>query len=133
MNFTLHENFMNMALIKSLDLCEILLSPNALFPWLILVPRVENAVELFDLSTEYQHQLLSEVATVATKMKQHFNADKMNIASFGNITSQLHIHVIARFNNDACFPDTTFGPDKPFEAYEVGAQEALIANLKNLF
>lgn len=132
MSFKLHQNFEQMSLIKSLELCDILLYPNKLFPWIILIPRIENAVEIYDLSAEAQHQLLKEIAHVSQKMKTHFKADKMNIANFGNITPQLHIHVIARFKDDECFPDTTFGPDKPQGEYGEEDKATIINGLKEI-
>lgn len=133
MSFKLHQNFEQMSLIKSLELCDILLYPNKLFPWVILIPRIENAVEIHDLSAEAQHQLLKEIAHVSEKMKTHFKADKMNVANFGNITPQLHIHVIARFKDDECFPDTTFGPDKPSANYETDELGEILSSLNQLF
>ncbi len=133
MSFKLHQNFEKMSLIKSLDLCDVLLYPNKLFPWIILIPRVENAVEIHDLSVEAQRMLLEEITQVSQKMKTHFKADKMNVANFGNITPQLHVHVIARFNDDECFPDTTFGPDKPSVAYESVEVAEILSSLRGLF
>jgi len=41
-----------------------------------------------------------------------FSATKINIASFGNYVPHVHIHVIARFENDAFFPDSVWASPK---------------------
>ncbi len=52
------------------------------------------------------HQLID---TIAQRMNESFNADKMNIATLGNIVPQLHIHIIARFKTDAFWPAPIWG------------------------
>ncbi len=42
-------------------LCQVRLQDDARFPWLILLPRVEGAVELDDLTVEQRTVLMEEV------------------------------------------------------------------------
>jgi diadenosine tetraphosphate (Ap4A) HIT family hydrolase len=35
----------------------------------------------------------------------YFNADNINIASFGNLLPQVHWHIMARFETDSYFPE----------------------------
>ena len=42
-----------------------------------------------------------------------FKADKMNIASLGNIVPQLHIHHVARFQTDPTWPNPVWGRKIP--------------------
>jgi hypothetical protein len=35
----------------------------------------------------------------------YFNADKIDIASFGNLLPQVHWHIMARFETDSYFPE----------------------------
>ena len=42
-------------------------------------------------------------------LEQVFQADKLNIAALGNVVPQLHIHHIARFTTDACWPAPVCG------------------------
>jgi diadenosine tetraphosphate (Ap4A) HIT family hydrolase len=39
----------------------------------------------------------------------YFNADKINIASFGNLLPQVHWHIMARFETDSYFPEPMWG------------------------
>lgn len=50
-----------------------------------------------------------EIDQLAAFVEAHFNADKLNIATIGNIVPQLHIHVIGRFHNDFCWPAPVWG------------------------
>ncbi len=95
--------------ISSFDKSELLLMNNKEFYWLILVPRVENIVEFTDLSFVDQIEILKEINVVSKILQEHFKPDKINIAMLGNVVSQLHIHVIARFKTDIAFPKPAFG------------------------
>ncbi len=95
--------------ICDLKLSHLLLMNDSNYPWLILVPKKPNLVEITDLSFEDQKILLAEINLIAKILKENFLADKLNIANLGNIVSQLHIHVIARFKNDIAFPKPVWG------------------------
>jgi diadenosine tetraphosphate (Ap4A) HIT family hydrolase len=91
-------------LVKDLKLCQLLLMNNALYPWFILVPKKPDLVEIIDLSSEDQALLMKEISEVSKLVKRNFQPDKLNVAALGNMVPQLHIHIIARFKNDATFP-----------------------------
>lgn len=90
-------------------LCRLLLSKDANYPWFILVPRQAEVSELFDLTPADQQQLWQETTCLASSLKQEFAADKMNVATLGNVVSQLHMHVIVRHRNDAAWPAPVWG------------------------
>ncbi len=96
-------------LVADLKISRLLLSNNANYPWLILVPRHADLVELTDLNFEDQTQVLREINLVAAVLQKKFQPHKLNIAALGNVVRQLHIHVIARFENDAAFPNPVWG------------------------
>ena len=54
----------------------------------------------------------------------HFAIDKINVASIGNVVSQLHIHVIGRRRDDAYWPDVVWG--RSFEKTRDASQTGLI-------
>lgn len=95
--------------IKSMDTCELLLLNDSRWPWLILVPRIENAVEWHELFTDQRQDIDLEVANVASVLKGLTGCEKINIASLGNMVRQLHIHVIARSEGDANWPGPVWG------------------------
>lgn len=115
--------------VADLKLCELLLMDNADFPWLILVPRQQNLVELTDLSFDDQTLLLKEINQTSNLLKTHFNADKINIATLGNVVKQLHIHVIARFANDKAFPNPVWGVKSA--KYDAQNAKKTIEKIKN--
>ena len=109
---SIHNDFLQKKIIANMPLSIALLENNKQNPWIILVPKISNAVEIIDLSTAQQHALLNEINIFSKILKQQFNADKLNIAALGNVTPQLHIHVIARYkdsNKDQHFPKPLFG------------------------
>ena len=58
--------------IIDLPLCQVRLSHNAAFPWIILIPQKEGLVEVIDLMPADQQQLMQEIALVSQVMKQVF-------------------------------------------------------------
>ena len=91
-----------------LDACTLLLHKNALLPWFILLPPGEQR-ELYQLEPALQQQVQNEINRMAAFVDNYFNADKLNIATIGNIVPQLHIHIIGRFHNDFCWPAPVWG------------------------
>ncbi len=90
-------------------LCEVRLMDDANHPWLILVPRVENAVEVIDLDAAQQAQLMQEIDRASRALQAAVKPYKLNVAALGNVVPQLHIHVIARFQDDIAWPRPVWG------------------------
>ncbi|MDD2089098.1 HIT domain-containing protein [Pseudomonas guariconensis] len=90
-------------------LCRLLLSKDANYPWFILVPRRADISELFQLNEADQQQLWKETTYLAETLKDSFAADKLNVATLGNVVSQLHMHVIVRRRDDAAWPAPVWG------------------------
>jgi diadenosine tetraphosphate (Ap4A) HIT family hydrolase len=86
---------------------------DANYPWLLLVPRREGAVEIIDLEEVEQAQLMTEISRVARAVKDITKCDKLNIAALGNVVPQLHVHVIARRHGDAAWPRPVWGAAPP--------------------
>lgn len=104
-------------------LCRLLLMNDANYPWFILVPRREAVSELFQLDTADQALLWQETTQLAAVLKDVFAADKMNVATLGNVVSQLHMHVIVRHQEDPSWPAPVWGrcPVRAYSAEEVAA------------
>lgn len=92
-----------------LDLCRILLRDEHRFPWLVAVPRRNGVSESFDLEEETRAQLWAEVDLVAAALKAVTGAAKINIAAFGNMVPQLHVHIVARSPSDPAWPGSAIG------------------------
>ena len=90
-------------------LSDLQLMDDANHPWLILVPRVENAVEWSDLDDAQQAELTREINRACRLLTAEFKPNKLNVAALGNMVPQLHVHVIARFHEDIAWPRPVWG------------------------
>lgn len=106
-------------------LCRLLLMNDARYPWCILVPRVAEVTEVFQLDEADQQRLWAESAVLSRLLHRAFAADKINVAALGNLVSQLHVHHVVRYHADAAWPAPVWGR-LPAQAYsEVQLRERL--------
>lgn len=91
------------------DLCELRLMDDANYPWLVLVPKVSDAVELIDLDVAQRHRLTDEIDLAARTLRALVRPHKLNVAALGNLVPQLHVHVVARFREDPAWPAPVWG------------------------
>jgi len=110
-------------LVAELPLSNVLLSKNAAWPWFLLVPRVDGANDISDLSVEDQQQFWLESNALSLFIKQHFEPTSLNVAALGNVVPQLHVHHVARYETDPAWPDPIWG----FDAQEQRSDEDLSA------
>ena len=122
--FTLDQRLQqDTVLLGDFPLCRLLLMNDANYPWFILVPRRDEVSELFQLDAQEQQQLWRESTELAEVLKDTFKADKMNVATLGNVVSQLHMHVIVRRKDDPAWPAPVWGrhPAKAYSDEQVAA------------
>lgn len=121
--------------VTELPLCRVLLMDDARFTWVVLVPRQPNVSEVFELSADDQTQLWREAGALADAMKEGFEGDKMNIATLGNVVSQLHIHIIVRHHSDAAWPGPVWGVGEPISydlEHQGDVRDRLLALIEGL-
>ncbi len=118
-------------LIGDFPLCRLLLSNDSNYPWFILVPRREGITELFQLDDHDQQLMWGETTALARVLKEVFGADKMNVATLGNVVSQLHMHVIVRTREDAAWPAPVWGK-LPAQPYSEAQLAEVLARLRSL-
>ncbi len=99
-----------------LSLYHVLLNKNSKVPWFILVPETD-ATDLLDLPAGQRVQAMDECAQISRWIKQHYSIFKINFGAIGNIVPQLHLHVIGRSTNDACWPKPVWGNLEEHEDY----------------
>jgi diadenosine tetraphosphate (Ap4A) HIT family hydrolase len=109
----------------SLALCEARLQLDARFVWIVLIPRVEAAVELEDLTETARGQLMAEIILAGEAVRAAGRAlnrpsAKLNVGQLGNVTRQLHVHIVGRRADDACWPGPVWGHGAA-EPYEPSA------------
>ena len=115
--------------IGDLPLSRVLVIKDANYPWLLLVPRRVDTVEILDLSEVEQAQLMTEINRVARALQDVTKPDKLNIAALGNVVPQLHVHIIARRSSDAAWPRPVWGV-APALAHDPQEVEAFISALR---
>jgi diadenosine tetraphosphate (Ap4A) HIT family hydrolase len=77
-------------------------------PWLKIFTQ-EPFKELGDMPKELRLKLWEVYDIVEFYMNFHYKPTKINMASFGNVLPRVHIHIIARFENDNYFPNPVWG------------------------
>lgn len=95
-------------------LCHVRLQDDARFPWLILIPRIEGVTEIEQLPVHDRATLMEETMRAGALVRRLADEagqpiDKLNIAALGNVTAQLHIHVVGRRRDDPVWPDPVWG------------------------
>jgi diadenosine tetraphosphate (Ap4A) HIT family hydrolase len=100
-----------------LALCHARLQADARFPWVVLIPRVEGARELEDLTPEDRRLLMDEIlaaghAVRAMGLALGREVAKLNVGQLGNVTPQLHVHVVGRRPDDAAWPGPVWGQER---------------------
>jgi diadenosine tetraphosphate (Ap4A) HIT family hydrolase len=100
--------------LAELGLCHVRLQDDARWPWLILIPRVAGARELEDLSGGERAALMDEVVAAGQAVRAMGLAlgrpvEKLNVGALGNVTPQLHVHVVGRRSDDPAWPVPVWG------------------------
>ena len=120
--------------LPSLALCEVRLQLDARFPWLVLIPRIGGAVELEDLSVEERAMLMAEIVVAGEAVRAVGVAlgrpvAKLNVGQLGNITGQLHVHVVGRRPDDPCWPGPVWGQGTvaPYPPYDLALARSAAA------
>ncbi len=113
--FQLHSDFGPTSVgVGDLVLCTVRLQTDARWPWLILVPRRPGVSEIDQLDAADRAQLMDEQVLTMAAVRALGEARlrpvrKLNVAALGNVTPQLHIHVIGRRPDDAAWPSPVWG------------------------
>jgi diadenosine tetraphosphate (Ap4A) HIT family hydrolase len=97
-----------------LPLCEVRLQLDARWPWLVLIPRREDAREIEDMPAVDRAALIEEITTAGAAVRAMGLAlgrpvEKLNVGALGNITPQLHVHVLGRRADDPAWPGPVWG------------------------
>ena len=104
----------NSVAVSSWALCDVRLMDDARFPWLVLIPRVAGASELDDIPAADRAVLMTEMIRAGEAVRalgefMNLAVDKVNTAALGNVTTQLHVHVVGRRRDDPLWPDPIWG------------------------
>ncbi|MBX3483925.1 HIT domain-containing protein [Phenylobacterium sp.] len=100
--------------VGDLALCHVRLQADARYAWLVLIPRIAGAREIEDLAGNDRAALMEEIVRAGEAVRAVAAAlgrpvEKLNVGALGNITPQLHIHVVGRRPDDAAWPGPVWG------------------------
>ena len=126
--FTLHTDLSKKLYIGELPFCTVLMEDACEFVWLFLVPRKENVKNMLSLTHEERIALMTDIESTETVLNRLFQPDQTNVAMIGNMTPQLHVHVICRNKNDALWPNTVWGHQ--FTPYDPNKKREIIELLQ---
>jgi len=109
-NFVLHPRLAaDSHLLCDWPLCRVMLMNDARYPWLILVPRRPEIIEVHELPACERGVLIEEIARASGALKARSEVAKVNVGALGNIVPQLHVHVVGRSPHDAAWPGPVWG------------------------
>ena len=75
--------------------CRLHLKNNALFPWFLLVPEVEQRIEdQHQLESGGYDEVMATIRSASLFVSDHFSPEKLNVACIGNQVRQMHIHIL---------------------------------------
>ncbi|AJI55807.1 HIT domain protein [Francisella philomiragia] len=111
--------------------CKILLMNNSIVPWFIVVPFTDRT-EWYQLDDSQQYNINKIINKLSNFIVKEYKADKLNIATIGNVVKQMHIHVVGRFENDPVWPAPVWGniQSKPYTEQE---KIKLLEKVKDIF
>lgn len=113
--------------VASIGLSVVRLINDRTMPWLLIVPQVEGAREIYELDAVHRAGLMDDIALASRVMVEIYRPDKLNVANLGNIVPQLHVHIIARRINDRAWPGPVWGAPGGAQYAEKELEEALSA------
>ena len=115
-------------------LSQVRLQDDGRFPWLILIPRIEGVVEVDELTADQRAVLMEETVRAGAVVRSMGQlsmrpVEKLNIAAIGNVTAQLHIHIVGRRRDDDLWPDPVWGRG-PAAPYAPEVRDEILAAIR---
>ena len=77
-------------------------------PWLKIFTK-EPYKEIGDMPKALRVKLWEVYDIIEYEMRHYYSPKKINMASFANILPRVHVHVMARFEEDSYYPNPMWG------------------------
>jgi len=77
-------------------------------PWLKIFTQLPYK-EMSEVPSEVKFEIYDLLDFIEKEMIAYYKPKKINIASFGNYLPHVHWHIMARFEEDAFFPEPMWG------------------------
>ena len=98
-------------------------------PWLKIFTHTPHK-EFSECTREEKEAIWEALDIIEKEMLDYFKADKINIASFGNMLPRVHWHIMARFSNDSYFPEPMWGVKQREGSVQIAPMEPFLKELK---
>ena len=106
---------------------------NSQIPWLKIFTK-EIYKEFSHCPSLLQKELFEKILLCEKAMIEFYKPEKINIASFANYVPRVHFHIMARFKDDAFFPECMWGKQqREFKELDLPSFEDFLKFLKNFF
>ena len=117
--------------VGDLPLCHVRLQDDARYPWLVLIPRLPGLSEIEQLSAADRARLVEESVAAGHAVRAlggllGHAVEKLNLGALGNVTAQLHVHVVGRRAADPAWPGPVWGHSAA-EPYADAGDAVLVA------
>jgi diadenosine tetraphosphate (Ap4A) HIT family hydrolase len=100
-------------------------------PWLKIF-TCKPYRELSECDDATRVAILEAMLKIEKQMISHYKPKKVNIAMFGNYVPHVHIHVMARFEEDSFFPEPMWGKKQREGKLHLPNFEDFIKQIKNI-
>ena len=107
------------------DFCRVVRPAVDGYPGFLRVIVNRHVKEMTDLAE--RERLMRVVFAGEAVLRKLYQPAKVNLASLGNIVPHVHWHVIARFADDAHFPDAIWAPARRAAAPRVAVSNDALA------
>jgi diadenosine tetraphosphate (Ap4A) HIT family hydrolase len=91
------------------SLCRVVRVADPDYPGFCRVILNHHVREMTDLPLAERQRVMGVVFSIETTLRRLYQPDKINLASFGNMTPHVHWHIIPRWDNDRHFPHPVWG------------------------
>lgn len=109
----------------------VVLADEPAYPGFCRVIWHAHAKEMTDLTAAERGRIMDVVWQLEQAQREVLRPEKINLASFGNMTPHVHWHVIPRYRDDAHFPQPTWAaPQRSPEPATLAARRALLPQLR---
>jgi diadenosine tetraphosphate (Ap4A) HIT family hydrolase len=111
----------------------VVLVDDAAYPGFCRVIWHEHVREMTALPADRRNALMDAVWCVEAALREVMRPEKINLASFGNMTPHMHWHVIPRFADDVHFPNPIWGEaQRPVPVAATAARLRLLPQLREI-
>lgn len=111
--------------------CKILVMNNSTVPWFIVMPFTDRT-EWYQLDDSVQYNVNKIINKLSEFLIKEYKVDKLNVATLGNVVSQMHLHVVGRYENDLAWPAPVWGNIDP-KPYTEQEKSSLVEKVRKIF